>query len=521
MPWRGPDDSGVQATAGAAIGMCRLRVRSAADAAVPFTAPGDGAYALNGEVYAAGIEEGEADGMWAVANLAKAGTIDLRRDRWGIKPLWIREDSQEIVACSDLPALVHERGKTPPPVRPEAIAQLLLFGSVVDGGSYWKGICPLPPGSGIRLHRGTARWLPKTTPPVPAPGDAAPAKPIETALRDSIRAVLQADRPLGAAVSGGLDSTIVALHIQDAGVEDFTTISITPHRARDGIADLHTLRLPDGPHRRWCHHHVTIRPQAALAGLRRATQVAGMPTSLTSTPLYLALAEAAHEAGIVVLLVGEGADELFGGYRSYLGITQATTPADFYLDHRRGELVGLLLGPSARQGAVTALRERIHHPGAGPAAVLAHERTLSLGPLLDRTDAMMMSCSIEARTPFLHGDVPAIASRLHWTQKVNHGQTKVALRAAYADRLPAFADEIKVPFRAPWARWIREELRAEVETVLNDGITELDDLGISRVGVSSVLTMAADGDQVAAGLCFTLCSLVFWAEDQSHRRICR
>jgi len=536
MPWRGPDDHGVQQHGTAAIGMSRLRVRSAVGERVPFCGTGAEAYAFNGEVYAAGpagavipvagglaearyafgAHEGVVDGMWAVAGFAGTGIVDLRRDPWGIKPLWIRQLQGEVIACSELQALGHAVGTPAPEVRTDAVAQLLLFGSVLDGGSFWRDVFPLPPGGRVRLQNGRAKFLEEK---VPAHTPEVSASSIEGALSSSVRSVLQSDRPLGVAVSGGLDSTIVALHVQDAGIEDLATVSVTPHGTDDGVGDLRQLRLPHGPHQRWEHHHVTIKPLGFLAGLREFTEAAGAPTSLTSAPLYLALAQAAADAGVVVLLVGEGADELFGGYRSYLPITSTTTPSDFYLDRHRCELVEMLVGPTAQQGAVAAFEERVRGTGSGPAGVVVHERTLSLGPLLERTDVAMMSRSIEARTPFLHGDVPDLAAALSWCQNAGAGQTKIALRAAYAERLPAFADEVKVPFRAPWMRWLSEDLRAEVEAVLHEGSPWLEALGINTIAVRTVLQAALIGDRVAAGLCFTLCSCVFWSQDQHRRRM--
>ncbi len=530
MPWRGPDGAGVTSRPGAAVGMCRLRVRSAPSDAVPFADGRGDAWAFNGEVYraeqhggpapvAGGLPEARcaaasahapADGMWAVAHLTRDGVIDLRRDPWGIKPLWVRETPHEVLACSELPALLSVLPQPRP--RRAAVAQLLLTGGVVDGGSLWDGVVPLPPGAGLRLADG------RSTPLVPVHPHHGPAAGvgIAQALEASVRGVLDADRPVGLAVSGGLDSTVVALHAQDAGAPDLMTVSVTPAGEADGVRDLAALGLPPGAHTTWGHHHVEVGPKDLVEGLREVTALTGAPTGLTSAPLYLALARAAREAGIVVLLAGEGADELFGGYRSYLRLTAATTALSFYSDARRAKLLTELMGPEEGRAAVAALRARVGD-GVGPGAVLETERTLSLGPLLERTDVTMMSCSIEARTPFLHGDVPALAARLPWSQKVWAGRTKVALRDAYAHRLPRFADEVKVPFRAPWARWYAQRLSGAVEQLLTDAAEELAGLGVRPAGVRTVLLAARSGDPSAVAVCFTLCSLAFWAESTSAR----
>nr|MDQ2958641.1 asparagine synthase C-terminal domain-containing protein [Actinomycetota bacterium] len=343
-------------------------------------------------------------------------------------------------------------------------------------------------------------------------GSAGPAGPPElrAAIAEAVRRTLLSDRPLGLALSGGLDSTIIAHEVQAAGIEDLDTISLTPQGDSDGVRSLDALGLAPGAHQGWRHHHVEFGPSQLLGQLAEAVSIMAAPTAMTSVPLYLAVAQAARQAGIVVLLVGEGADELFGGYRSYLGLEQADTTFDFYHQLARAELVAELVGTEQLDAARQALREALPGHADVRAGVAEFERVHSLQPLLERTDLLTMACSIEARTPFLHGGIVAHADALAWADKYGDGQTKRALRRAYADVLPRFAHEQKTPFRAPWARWCRHELAAPVRQLLLDGIPELAAVGIRPAGVQLICRRLAAGQPEAVQLAFCLTTMVMW-----------
>lgn len=125
----------------------------------------------------------------------------------------------------------------------------------------------------------------------------------------------------------------------------------------------------------------------------------------------------------------------------------------------------------------------------------------------------MMARSIEARTPFPHGESWAVAGQLPWKYLVSAGQTKVALRAAYADVLPRFRHERKVPFRAPWDRWLATHLSTEVTSLVRAATPTMRAVGIDPFVALEVVARGIRGDAVAAAHAFTLCSLAVWLED--------
>ncbi|MGF1427369.1 asparagine synthetase B family protein [Kitasatospora sp. LaBMicrA B282] len=537
---RGPDGHGVHGDADSAVAMCRLRLRSRPGDRVPFRAePGAPAHAFNGEVYAVGpdawagtgpvtvpaggLDEAEAvaarpapalDGMYALVRREPDGSVEVTRDPLGIKPLYLRRHPDGVAVASELPALLDIFGPAEP--RPEAVAQFLLLGRVVDGGTFFRDIEPVPPGARLRLKEGRVQRLDSAARPAagrPAEDRQVPGPAqLRAAVARAVERVLVADRPLGLALSGGLDSTVLAAELSLRGVTDLATVSVVPRGTGDGATDLAALRLPGTAWRSWRHTFVEFGPQDLLDGVADAVRALGEPTAMTSVPMYAALARLARASGIVALLVGEGADELFGGYRSYLGLAELADPADFYLSPARAELVRTLLGEPACAAARTAAGAALPPADGRPAAevVREFEYVHSLEPLLRRADHLLMAQGVEGRTPFLHGGLPALATALPFDALVHGGQTKVALRQAYAAELPHFAEEVKKPFRAPVADWLTGPAAARVYAELTGHRARLTDLGLSAAGLDTLLGRLAAGEAPAVELAFPLLTLGAW-----------
>ncbi|MFD7919956.1 asparagine synthetase B family protein [Streptomyces sp. NPDC059740] len=534
---RGPDGFGVSGTERSAVAMARLRVRSRPADEVPFHGVGaQPAHAYNGEVYtvggrdgqgpfrvpSGGLEEAEAvhghdhsclDGMYALARLTADGTVEVTRDPLGIKPLYLRRGPSGVAVASEVPALLEVFGR--PAVRPAALAQFLLLGRVVDGGTFFEGIEPVAPGSRLLLKEGRAEVVAGAA-PLPSPAEPGAAEPGPGALREAVgravERVLVSDRPLGLAVSGGLDSTVLAAELSRRGVGGLRTVSVVPQGNGDGVRDLSALGLPGTAWRDWNHHWVGFGPGDLLDGVADAVAALGEPTALSSVPMYAALARLARESGIVVLLVGEGADELFGGYRSYLALAGLAAARDFYLTPGRREVVGELLGAGALRAAEAALDAALPPAtGRGPAEVVRDfEYAHSLEPLLRRADHLLMAQGVEGRVPFLHGGVPALAASLPSGALVTRGQTKVALRRAYAGELPHFRDEVKKPFRAPLDDWLLGAGRDRVLAELRGHRELLVDAGLRAGGVDALVRRVQEGGPGTAGPAFGVLTLGAW-----------
>ena len=531
---RGPDGKGVVADGKSGIAMVRLRVRADPTEAEPIVLPDGGHVAYNGEVYrdcagatpGGGLGEIEAlfdsgrsvDGMYAT--LHQGGddpAIALRRDPYGIKPLYLHESAEGIAFASEIGPLLQVFGKLR--IRRDAVAQFLALGRPIDGLGFLEGIRQLPPGDTAIAVDGRIKRTGGTDVRAMVPNAAGHKPPttsdIRTSIRNAVEATIVSNRRVGVALSGGLDSSILAAELAALGVPDLDVISVRMEGSEDGIDDLAVQELPGSAWHSWRLSSGVFRPAEYPAQLRRAIEILGEPTQMTSAPLYLRLAEQAAQAGVTVLMLGEGADELFCGYRSYLPMLGDWSLRDFHYRPAERRAIAGLLDTGAQTRIDSALDSFLGDlPGDNDwgrlrAAELGH----NLLPLLNRSDHTLMRMSIEGRTPFLHGDVASQAFRLPIDALLRDGQTKVFLREAYADLLPAhYAAERKKPFRAPIASWFASALAPWLTAELARGAGVFAALGINAAGVQRIGAQAITGDPAAARIAFCLLTLLLWVD---------
>ena len=526
---RGPNGSGVMACANGGVGMVRLRVRANQDEPEPIPLDGRQTAAYNGEIYWQGdtvptggegevraLRKGCVDGMYALACMDGAsGVIDVQRDPFGIKPLWRRRVDGGVAVASTIHSLLAGVGPDTP--RFDGVQQFLAFGRPIDGRSMLDTIEAVPRGSQFRLRDGICTKG-ETLEPVSSDdlGDPRNPRVLRAALQRAIRRVLPSNQVIGLAVSGGLDSTILAHQMAEMGIEDLRTVSVLVDGVDDGVEDLSRLQIPHRAVKSWRHRTITVTPDMFAQGFERAARDLGEPTRLSSVPLYGALADVAKAAGIVVLQVGEGADELFMGYSSYRSIdtTEPDFPFLFMLPPARHAYLAALYG----DGVIERCREvyRQTYPLRDDISALERLRRIeldhSLEPLLQRADQILMSRSIEGRTPFLHGDVPQLALSLTVERHLSGAHSKPMLRAAFPeiDRLDG-PWRRKTPFRAPVARWLQTTLRPWMTRALDEGGPVLRELGLREDGIALVRRDALDGKAPALDMALALMSLVFWA----------
>jgi asparagine synthase (glutamine-hydrolysing) len=555
MRHRGPDKEGIVVGTDWALAMCQLRIRSEGSATLPWAIQDLGCIAAyNGEVYGylngdgqvdgtlppGGIGEVDyllasdrlnrrADGMYSLAWTSTAASttkpaVELRRDALGIKPLFWRDLPRGQAFSSEVAPLAATT-VAPCPIRFDAIPEYLAFGRVLGTRTFYQSVSRVPPGSRLCLTGDAA--VSSLTDRLRKSSDSTVLRPetLRQMLRGSVERCLASDRPLGLAVSGGLDSAILAFELNAMGIENLSTVSVLVSGFEDGIESLEALRLPHGgAWTTWKHRVITVSPNELPELLVRSVRVLGEPTCMTSVPLYLKLAQAARESGIVVLLTGEGADELFAGYPSYadwLGTSTQTSLynrlLEFAFPSERRKWLSKLLGSEALQQCYSRFRETY---GAGSQAqddsmeaLRNLELSLSLEPLLLRTDHCLMRESIEGRTPFLHGGVVEAAMLLPKHELVHNRQTKVALRRAWQEALPpqlAWAE--KRAFRAPITQWFATSLANWVSECLRQGASAelLRTLGFRPAGLEELVTAVLGGSKEAARLAYGLLSLQSW-----------
>jgi asparagine synthase (glutamine-hydrolysing) len=447
-------------------------------------------------------------GMFAVAIWdARTQRLLLARDRFGIKPLYYRADGGGLEFASELRAL--PRGG----VDLDALEAFLAFNSVPAPLSILHGTRKLPPGH-LLVWEGSeprlelyARPAPVEAGAVRRDGDEELAAELRERLRDSVRAHLVADVPVGVLLSGGIDSALLAAFAAEASGEPVRTFTIGfRERSFDETADARRVAERYGT----AHRDLVLEPDAALL-LPALAEAFDEPFADSSAlPTYLVSELAARD--VKVALSGEGGDELFGGYETYAAdllaqrvgrmarlvaplverLPVSTARASF--DYRAKRFVRAahlpplerhhgwkeIFSPDAR-AELTGRRSafdpvdglRARYAETGGAELLARLQDVDLGTylvddLLVKTDRASMAHSLEARVPFLDTAVTDLALALPTRLKVRGLRKKVLLRKAAEPLLP---EEIvrgrKRGFSIPAAAWLRGELEPFARDVLS------------------------------------------------------
>jgi asparagine synthase (glutamine-hydrolysing) len=530
---RGPDDAGEALLDGCMLAARRLSIIDVAHGHQPIAGCGDHVTVVqNGEIYnhaelrfqlearghafrtrcdteviAHAYEEwgdgfvGRLRGMFALALWdRRARRLLLARDRFGIKPLFYSAAGGRLAFASELTALTHAPGFSRE-LDPDAIAAFLAFNSIPAPLSAYKAARKLPAGHLLAWREGrfelTRYARPAPGAPRRAPAAALAAEARER-LRDSVRAHLVSDVPVGVLLSGGIDSSALTALAAELTPGRVATFSIGfEERSFDELERARLVARRYGTD----HHELVVRPDAAELLPRIAAAYDEPSGDSSALPTYIVCGLAAGH--VKVVLSGEGGDELFGGYETY--VADRLAPVAGPLARAARPLVERLPSASrrvpfdyklkrfARAAHMPALERHLGFKeifsadargelrGRGPvsdpldlyraryaetrgAAPLARLQDADLGiylvdDLLVKTDRMSMAHSIEARVPFLDPAVAELALALPSRHKVLGPATKRLLRRAVGPLVPR---EIvygrKRGFSIPAAAWLRGPL---------------------------------------------------------------
>jgi asparagine synthase (glutamine-hydrolysing) len=493
---RGPDDDGFYGDEHCALGFRRLAVLDPSAAGHQPMCSRDGRYwiVFNGEIYnylelaerlsVEGLRlRSRSDTEVLLELFARAGedvVHDLRgmyafaiwdvrrrelfaaRDRFGIKPLFYEPRDGLLRLASEKKALLDRTVDTPADL--DALRHYLSFQFVPPPATLSPSIQALPPGHTLTVRAGgdveVRRYWRANLRPASRSGPDTTQK-IASALRDSVHLHLRSDVPLGAFLSGGIDSAaICALAAEERpGLltftvgferEDYSEIE----RAQD-TADALGLEL----------HPYVVTPEEFMECLPRITWHLDDPLAdASAVPLWFVAREARKH--VKVVLSGEGSDELFSGYhRELSSLTDERCskryigPDHIYLDEEVDRVAGG--GGGGAQDVVAPLHREAQEQGLDAVTTmqLIDINTWLVGDILVKADRMTMAHGLELRVPFLDREVMAVASRLARQDKVTEDTTKRALRRAMTDLLPAaVAERPKLGFPVPMAHWLRDEL---------------------------------------------------------------
>jgi len=446
----------------------------------------------------------------------------LARDRLGQKPLVYHDDGSRLVFASELQALL-EAPDIPRAVSPEALDLYLTYQYVPAPLTIFEGIRKLPPGHILSASPGETRiertWEPPTALAEDIDADRC-ADDLRGRLTEAVRMRLISDVPLGAFLSGGIDSSIVVGLMAGLRKEPVRTFSIGfGERKYDELA---YARIA-AKHFKTDHREFVVEPDA-IGLLPQLVRHYGEPFADSSAiPTYY-LAQRTREH-VTVALSGDGGDEAFGGYQRYVAmrlgaiydalpdvarsafegvagalVRKLPTAQPRTLGRRLRRLVEGLARPHAERYVEwiayfkRADREGLYTDefaarlgGHDPARFLADEfaRVAALDPvaatsrvdavtylpndILVKVDIASMANSLEARSPFLDHEVMSFGLSLPTEIKMGAlgTSTKKLLRQTFADLLPPeIRARGKMGFGVPIAAWFRRQLRSYLQEIL-------------------------------------------------------
>jgi asparagine synthase (glutamine-hydrolysing) len=453
-------------------------------------------------------------GMFAIALWdARERRLFLARDRFGIKPLYYREAGETLSFASELKAMLEQPGFSRQ-IDPQAVAAYLAFNSIPAPLTIFAEARKLPAGH-LALWADGKLTLTRYARPEPVPAGEARRRPagelaeeLRETLRASVRAHLVADVPVGVLLSGGVDSAGIVALAAGEQEESVKTFSVGFEEA--SFDELDRARLVAERYRTE-HHEIVLRPDAVEL-FPKLVEAFDEPFGDSSAlPTYLVSELAAGE--VKVALSGEGGDELFGGYYTYVAdllaprvgrLAALAAPLIERLPSSDGKASFDYKAKRFARGAGLPPLERHHawkeifsrqlqasllgdrDPGWDPvdlyreryaetagAEPLARLQDVDLGiylvdDLLVKTDRSSMAHSLELRVPFLDNEVAAMALGLATPLKVRGLAKKRLLRQALAPLLPK---EIlrgpKQGFSIPVAAWLRGPLQPFAREVLS------------------------------------------------------
>ena len=567
---RGPDAQGLFSEAPIGLAHRRLAVLGLGEAGAQPMTSASGRYVVvyNGEIYnhlelrdelaltghaptwrggsdtetlLAGIEAwglrsllGRSIGMFAIALWDRhERRLTLTRDRLGEKPLSFAHHGPDLLFASQPSALREMRGFRPT-IDPDALTDLLRYGQVPGARTIHHEVRTLPPGTLLEVTVGPSGRVTSVGTPEPwwsfldvaragirsplTGSDTALTDMVETAVSDAVRSQLISDVPLGAFLSGGIDSSLVVAMMRRLTTQPVRTFTIGFSEQR---FDESPFARAVARHLGTDHTELIVSPADALATIPELPRHYDEPFADASQLPTLLVSRLAR-GSVTVSLSGDGGDELFGGYSRYARAeryTRVPRPialAAMLVLHSAGQTRKASAAAALGRGPEVAVRRLISANPAADAFVLgadasesasrfrsAWNATEGLGVLTERfmaldttgylpddilhkVDRAAMAVSLETRVPLLDHRIVALAWRLPLHLKVRDGVGKWVLREVLARHVPRdLFERPKSGFGIPLGEWLRGPLRTWADRLLapdlliEDGL--LDHIRVGRL----------------------------------------
>lgn len=584
---RGPDDAGAWSDGSAALGFRRLSILDLEHGRQPMSTE-DGRFTVvfNGEIYnhpalkeeleAAGVRyrtrsdaetvlrlfarDGEAalkrlEGMFALAVYdAKKREILLARDPLGVKPLYYGFDGSRLIFASELKAALELTDSRA--LDSSALLDYLAYGFVHAPRTLFDSVLKIAPGHFLRVNAHGLKIETFWEIPKRAPWDASGRPPsmkeatdqVERLLIASVRGQLLSDVPVGSFLSGGVDSSLITALMARASGKKVSTFSIGFSGTRAGLDESSHARTV--ARYLGTDHHELILPADVLSRVEDLGEALDEPIADSAIlPTYL-LSRFTRKQ-VKVVLTGEGADELFGGYNRYKaaylseqvdrapqwgrGLAAAVARsmgkgrifkelphanrgswARAVAHHSEGAYAGLLSREFQERASHLDAMDWLKDPEAPHSlnGALAFDlRTVLCDCLLMKVDKTTMRAGLESRVPFLDRRLVEYALHLPASTKIRRLKGKYILRKLASKYLPRpIVWRRKHGFVVPWEEWVRDPNNDRLSALFS-GADKTGSGVFDPRHLAAMLAGARENDPaVDSGLVFRLAVLLLWFE---------
>lgn len=455
---------------------------------------------------------GELNGMFALGIYDRlSNELFLARDHAGIKPLYFYQDTEKLVFASEIKALLAS-DLIHPNSDMQAIAQYLRLGYFSGDSTPYQNIHKLKPGHFIRVgstgveirQYWDVRSFYNNDERMPVTAGASPAEALDTFLKLSVERQMISDVPLGAFLSGGIDSSLIVALMTKISQQPVKTFTVG--FSRMGYYDERPYAEKIAKRFRTEHHEFIVEKNV-LDVVPVLASVFGEPFADSSAIPMLCLAELARKH-VTVALSGTGGDEMFGGYRKYLAANWVPILHSLPSFIRNGLQKTMRLFPASRKSlwmeralllqrftslsagseldVLTSMNEIFslkeskeltgmecktdYHPVEGSLAqnlMLFDFESFLPEDLLVKEDRCTMAFGLEARVPFLDRQIVEFMTSMPLRFKVSGYSTKRIFREVARAYLPTWVlRRPKHGFGSPVADWIRKDLKEMAHSTL-------------------------------------------------------
>lgn len=438
------------------------------------------------------------------------------RDPFGSKPFYMMEDDQDLYFASEmksLQSLVQENFGKETEINLEGLQHYFSFQYVPEPQTMKKGISKLEPGHYFVKKLGEkievkSYWKPFFKPKKYSFNSQ--AKKIQDTLRESVALHMRSDVPVGAFLSGGVDSSVIVALAKEINpsIETFTV-----GFKRDGFSEIEIAK-ETAEQLEVKNNHYVITPEEFIKELPNVIYYMDDPVAdPAAVPLYFAAREARKKVNII--LSGEGADELFAGYNIYREpgslkvFDYIPKPLQSALKSLARQFPEGMRGKSFLERGTTSLENRfignanlfsetekelfvktyqqdynfkkvthplydqVRHYSDVQKMQYIDLHTWARGDIIVKADRIPMAHSLQLRSPFLDREVFKVASELHPEHTIANKTTKYILREAIRGVVPdSVLYNRKLGFPVPIRHWLKNELYDWAKTVIKDSPTD-------------------------------------------------